>query len=277
MKCRKKKIEIIIGMALVFTVLGDGIIACRSRAEPETDTPVLVTEYVSVPAYTDRVISAVQPQSVDDGYMDSLMSRMLETYNEVRETDYESWTDEQVTYTTQGRYTSEEEWRKYLQEKYREVEQEQAKDDAAQLILSEIVSETELTGYDEEDFAAVRETVAGQLIYGNGFTSKEELLEGLELSEKEYDAMVDEYAKESLKYDYVISAIAEAEGLEPTEDEMVQAEEEHMAGILEMGYTETDVYYQEELEHWKEKKEEYRLSLTLENMRDFLYENNDIK
>ncbi len=277
MKCRKKKIKIIIGMALVFTVFGGGIIACRSRAEPEVKAPVLVTEYVSVPSYTGRVISAVQPQSVDDDYMDSLMSRMLEMYNEVRGMDYESWTDEQVDYTTQGRYTSEEEWRDYLQEKYRDVEQEQAKDDTAQLILSEIVSETELTGYDEGDYAVAREAVAGQLVYGNGFTSKEELLEGLELSEKEYDDMVNEYAKESLKYDYVTSAIAEAEGLEPTEDEMTQAEEEHMAGVLEMGYTETDAYYQEELEHWKEEKEEYSLFLMSENVRDFLYENNDIK
>ena len=277
MKCRKKKIKIIIGMALVFSVFGNGLIACRSRAEPEMKTPVLVTEYVSVPSYTNRVISAAQPRLVDDGFMDSLMARMLETYNEVRGTDYKSWTDEQVAYTTQGRYASETEWRKYLKEKYREVEQEQAKENTAQLILSEIVSETELIGYDEEDFAAARETVAGQLIYGNGFTSKEELLEGLELSEKEYNNMVNEYAKESLKYDYVTSAIAEAEGLEPTEDEMTQAEQEHMAGVLEMGYTETDDYYQEELEHWKEEKEEYRLSLMSENVRDFLYENNNIK
>ena len=50
-----------------------------------------------------------------------------------------------------------------------------------------------------------------------------------------------------------------------------------MAGVLEMGYTETDAYYQEELEHWKEEKEEYSLFLMSENVRDFLYENNDIK
>ena len=133
--------------------------------------------------------------------------------------------------------------------------------------------------YDADNLARAKagEAVAGQLVYGNGFTSKEELLEGLELSEKEYDDMVNEYAKESLKYDYVTSAIAEAEGLEPTEDEMTQAEEEHMAGVLEMGYTETDAYYQEELEHWKEEKEEYSLFLMSENVRDFLYENNDIK
>ena len=89
--------------------------------------------------------------------------------------------------------------------------------------------------------------------------------------------MVDEYANESLKYAYVISAIAEAEGLEPTEDEMAQAEEEHMAGVLEMGYTEADAYYQEELEHWKEEEERYRLSLMSKNVRDFLYENNHMQ
>ena len=104
-----------------------------------------------------------------------------------------------MAYTTQGRYASEAEWRAYLKEKYKNIERDQAKEDAAQLILSEIVSETELTGYDVEDFAAAREAAASQLIYGNGFTSKEELLEGLKLSEKDYDAMADEYAKEALK------------------------------------------------------------------------------
>lgn len=276
MKCRKKKIWMMIGALAVLAVIG-GSFVCQIRAEPEKKSPVLITEYVSVPAYTGRIFSPVKPESVDDDYMDSLMSRMLETYNEVRGTDYESWTDDQVAYTTQGRYTSETEWRDYLKEKYRDVEREQAKEDMAQLILSEIVSETELTGYDEGDYAAAREAVAGQLVYGNGFTSKEELLEGLELSEKEYDDMVDEYANESLKYAYVISAIAEAEGLEPTEDEMAQAEEEHMAGVLEMGYTEADAYYQEELEHWKEKEERYRLSLMSKNVRDFLYENNHMQ
>ena len=276
MKCRKKKLWMVMGAAAVFAAIG-GSFVYRSRAEPEAKAPVLVTEYVSLPSYTGRVISAVQPQPVDDAYMDSLMSRMLETYNEVRGTNYESWTDEQVAYTTQGRYTSEAEWRDYLQTKYRDVEQEQAREDTAQLILSEIVSETKLTGYDAEDFAVAREAAASQLIYGNGYTNKEELLEGLKLSQKDYDAMADEYAKESLKYDYVISAIAEAEGLEPAEDEMMQAEEEHMAGVLEMGYSKTDDYYQEELEHWKEEEEGYRLSLMSENVREFLYENNDIK
>ena len=276
MKCREKRLWIVIGAVAVLSVIG-GSFVYRSRAEPEAKAPVLVTEYVSVPFYTGRVISPVEPQPVDEDYMDSLMSRMLETYNEVRGTDYESWTDDQVAYTTQGRYASEAEWRAYLKEKYKNIERDQAKEDAAQLILSEIVSETELTGYDVEDFAAAREAAASQLIYGNGFTSKEELLEGLKLSEKDYDAMADEYAKEALKYDYVISAIAEAEGLEPAEDEMKQAEEEHMAGVLEMGYTRTSDYYQEELEHWKKDEDGYRLSLMLENVREFLYENNDIK
>ena len=276
MKCRKKKLWMVIGAVAVLSVIG-GSFVYQSRAEPEAKAPVLVTEYVSIPSYTGRVISAVQPQPVDEDYMDSLMSRMLETYNEVRGTDYESWTDDQVAYTTQGRYASEAEWRAYLKEKYKNIERDQAKEDAAQLILSEIVSETEMTGYDVEDFAAAREAAASQLIYGNGFTSKEELLEGLKLSEKDYDAMADEYAKEALKYDYVISAIAEAEGLEPAEDEMKQAEEEHMAGVLEMGYTRTSDYYQEELEHWKKDEDGYRLSLMLENVREFLYENNDIK
>ena len=276
MKCREKRLWIVIGAVAVLSVIG-GSFVYRSRAEPEAKAPVLVTEYVSVPFYTGRVISPVEPQPVDEDYMDSLMSRMLETYNEVRGTDYESWTDEQVAYTTQGRYTSEAEWRDYLQTKYRDMEQEQAREDTAQLILSEIVSETKLTGYDAEDFAVAREAAASQLIYGNGYTNKEELLEGLKLSEKDYDAMADEYAKESLKYDYVISAIAEVEGLEPAENEMMQAEEEHMAGVLEMGYSKADDYYQEELEHWKEEEEGSRLSLMSETVREFLYENNDIK
>ena len=78
---------------------------------------VITTEYVSVPAYTGRTFSAVEPQKVDARYMDNLMSRMLETYNQIRGTDYQAWTDDQVSYTTQGEYSTEAEWREYLREK----------------------------------------------------------------------------------------------------------------------------------------------------------------
>ena len=58
-----------------------------------------------------------------------------------------------------------------------------------------------------------------------------------------------------LKLDYVTQTIAEAESLEPSEAELMEAEEEYGA---------------EEMEGWKRAK-------TAENVREFLVDNNDIE
>lgn len=233
MRCSRKKRKFVIGAVIVAVLAAIGVTSVyQSRAEPEKSRPVLITEYVSIPAYTGRTFSAVQARSVDDDYMDSLMSRMLATYNKVRGTDYEAWTDEQVAYTTQGQYTSEKEWRAYLKEKYRKVEQQQAKEDTALFILSEIVSESRLTGYAEEDLEAAKESAASRLIFENGFSSRKGLLDELELTEKEYADLVEVSAKEALKYDYVISAIAEKEELEVAEEDNVYDMSEKVIDFL---------------------------------------------
>ena len=254
MNKRKKIIWTAIGAVIILAAAGGCVFAYRSRAEPEIEA-VITTDYVSVPAYTGRTFSAVEPQKVDDRYMDNLMSRMLETYNQIRGTDYESWTDEQVAYTTQGRYTSEAEWRDYLYEKYTEIEQQRAKADTGQSILKEVSSEAVLFQFDENDYAAAEEDVTEQLILGNGFTSREEFLQELEWSENEYRDKVEEAVLENLKFDYVTQAIAEAEGLEPSEAELMEAEEKYGA---------------EEMEGWKRVK-------TTENVGEFLVDNNDIE
>ncbi len=271
----KKGCRIMIGVAAFFAVTGGWLY--RNVGQIAVESEAIVTKYVAVPQYTERHFTGREPQSVDEAYMDSLMSEMLTAYNEIKGTQYDSWTDEQVACTTQGLYTTEEDWRQYLQGKYTEIEKQYAKDETAQRILSEIVSETELLGYNEIDYANMEETVIGQFIYGNGFTSEEELLEGLELSQQDYRNMVYEYTLQSLKMDYVTEAIAKAEGLLPSETELEDAKKEHMDEVLKLGYTAADEYYREELKHWEEEEEAYRQTLTAEAVRNFLYENNHIQ
>lgn len=254
MNKQKKIIGTVIRIVLLLAAAGGCVIAYRSRAEPEMET-VITTEYVSVPAYTGRTFSAVEPQKVDARYMDNLMSRMLETYNQIRGTDYQSWTNDQVSYTTQYEYTTEAEWRDYLCDKYTEIERQRAKVDTGQMILKEISSDAILLQSDENDYAAAEEEVTKQLILGNGFSSKEELLQELEWSENEYQNKVEKTVLENLKFDYVTQAIAEAEGLEPSETELMEVEKE---------------YGSEEMEEW-------RKAATAEKVREFLYDNNDIK
>lgn len=254
MNKRKKIIWTAIGAVIILAAAGGCVFAYRSRAEPEIETAI-TTDYVSVPVYTGRTFSAVEPQKVGDRYMDNLMSRMLETYNQIRGTDYQAWTDDQVSYTTQGEYSTEAEWREYLREKYAEIEQQRAKADTGQMILKEISSEAVLLQFNESDYAAAEEDVAEQLILGNGFTSIEELLQELEWSEDEYQDKAEEAVLENLKLDCVTQAIAEAEGLEPSEAELMEAEEE---------------YGSEKMEGWKRAK-------TIENVRKFLVDNNDIE
>lgn len=261
-------------MTLFLAVTG-GLLSIRA-GQLSAERTVIAAKYVAVPNYTGRNFTGIKSQAVDEAYMDNLMSEMLTAYNEIRGTGYDVWTDEQVKYTTQGMYMKEADWRAYLQEKYAEIEKQYAKDDTARMILSEIVSESELLGYNELDYADMEASVIGQLIYGNGFASEEEMVKGLELSEEEYQNMVEEYTLQSLKIDYVTEAIAEAEDLQPSEAELEAAKKEHMEGVLEMGYTEDDDYYKEELEHWENEEDDYRLFLMAEAVKDFLYENNHI-
>ena len=90
---------------------------------------------------------------------------------------------------------------------------------------------------------------------GKGITSREEFLQELEWSENEYRDKVEEAVMENLKFDYVTQAIAEAEGLEPSEAELMKAEEKYGA---------------EEMEGWKRAK-------TAKNVGEFLVDNNDIE
>lgn len=233
---------------LLAAVAGGCIVIYRSRAEPERSSTV-TTEYVIVPSYTGQTFSALGPQDVDDIYMDDLMSRMLEVYNEIRETNYPVWTDEQVAYTTQGKYTTVSQWRDYLQKKYIEIEKQNARNDTAQMILAQIVSESALLGYDQEDYETAKQEVEQQIILGNGFSEKEELLQAQQWSEEEYQDKIQETALELLKQTYVIQAIAEAEGLEPTEAEITDE---------------------------KEKEEWFRTEM-VNRVKDFLYNNNSIK
>lgn len=244
---KTRKCRTVAAVLAVFFMLSaaGGIAACRNLAGAERTGETERTEkgragYVILPEYTGRPFSAVKPQTVDEAYMDGLMSEMLAMYNEIRGTSYEAWTDEQVSYTTQGRYKSEADWRAYLQEKYTRVEQEKARDATAQLILLEIASEAELT-------------------------------------ESGRQSMEEEHALESRKLWYVTEAIAAAEGLEPGENEIKAAREEHMSGVLEMGYREEDSYYREELEHWEKEEESFRQTLRTEAVKEFLYENNVIR
>ena len=238
---------------LLAAVAGGCIVIYRSREEPKR-LSTMNTEYVVVPSYTGQIFSAVEPQDVDDIYMDDLMSRMLEVYNEIRETNYPVWTDEQVAYTTKGKYTTASEWRDYLQKKYIEIEKQNARNDTAQMILAQIVSESTLLGYDQEDYEKAKKQVEQQIIFGNGFSEKEEFLQAQQWSEEEYQDKIQETALELLKQMYVIQAIAEAEGLEPTEAEAAEAE----------------------IADEKDREEWFRTE-RVSRVKDFLYNNNSIK
>ena len=93
-----------------------------------------------------------------------------------------------------------------------------------------------------------------QIIFGNGFSEKEEFLQAQQWSEEEYQDKIQETALELLKQMYVIQAIAEAEGLEPTEAEAAEAE----------------------IADEKDREEWFRTE-RVSRVKDFLYNNNSIK
>ena len=138
--------------------------------------------------------------------------------------------------------------------KYTEIERQNSRRDTGQMLLAEIASESRLLGYEPDDYREAEEYAEKQLIFGNGFSDKEDLLRELNWSENEYQDRVDETAENILKLRYVVQAVAETEDLAPSEAELAEAEKE----------------YGEEIESWKEM-------ITLNRVREFLYENNRIK
>ncbi len=141
-----------------------------------------------------------------------------------------------------------------MQKKYIEIEKQNARNDTAQMILAQIVSESTLLGYDQEDYEKAKKQVEQQIIFGNGFSEKEEFLQAQQWSEEEYQDKIQETALELLKQMYVIQAIAEAEGLEPTEAEAAEAE----------------------IADEKDREEWFRTE-RVSRVKDFLYNNNSIK
>lgn len=209
--------------------------------------------------------------------MEDLKQRSLELYNQIKGTSYEDWTDELVETTTDGRFRTEEAWTAYMQEGYQKVEKEAAFQETAWKVFEQILSETKLLQYEKEDYTFAEKKLIEQCVYGNGYFSLEEYLEDCGITEEELKKELREDVLESLKSQYAIEAIAQAEGLIPTAEEMEGYKEEHMEGVVEMGYRKSDPYYQEELEHYEKEEPWYRLNLMTENVLDFLYQNSIVE
>jgi len=88
-----------------------------------------------------------------------------------------------------------------------------------------LIEDTEIIKYDEKELKERRELIEENYklnVQYAGYDSVKEFLKENELTEEDYEAYIDEYAKSDLKNDMVTFAIAQKEGLEVTDEEYAE-------------------------------------------------------
>lgn len=249
---------------------------CSSKTEQEETTFAIEGKYVNVAQYKDVEVQEVTPTKVDEEYLDSKLNNVVSIYNSYMGTEYSDLSDETVQAVTGGVYQTRDEWANALKDEYQDGEDESAVWDMGNAVLQQVIANSEIKGYNEIDYDEEYQSCIEGFLGSSGVETVEEYCEENDMTEEEFYTMVDETAVYNLGYDYIVEAIAEEEGLMPTNEEMEELKNEHMEQILLMGYTEDDEYYQEELEHWESEEDSYRMNLIYEKLIPFLYENANV-
>lgn len=251
---------------------------CQSEDADITSasTFAIETHYVNVAPYKNIEVQEVTPTKVDEEYLDSKLNNVVSIYNSYMGTEYSDLSDETVQAVTGGVYQTRDEWANALKDEYQDGEDESAVWDMGNAVLQQVIANSEVKGYNEIDYDEEYQSCIEGFLGSSGVETVEEYCEENDMTEEEFYTMVDETAVYNLGYDYIVEAIAEEEGLMPTNEEMEELKNEHMEQILLMGYTEDDEYYQEELAHRESEEDSYRMTMIYEKLIPFLYENANV-
>ena len=251
---------------------------CQSEDADITSasTFAIETQYVNVAPYKNIEVQEVTPTKVDEEYLDSKLNNVVSIYNSYMGTEYSDLSDETVQAVTGGVYQTRDEWANALKDEYQDGEDESAVWDMGNAVLQQVIANSEVKGYNEIDYDEEYQSCIEGFLGSSGVETVEEYCEENDMTKEEFYTMVDETAVYNLGYDYIVEAIAEEEGLMPTNEEMEELKNEHMEQILLMGYTEDDEYYQEELAHRESEEDSYRMTMIYEKLIPFLYENANV-
>ena len=176
---------------------------------------------VKVAEYKGIEIKKEDPVTVDEAYLQGKFQNVVDFYNTYTGSEYEGTDDETVAAVTGGTYSTYEEWADSVRNGYTEGEAEDAITNMAQAVFSEVFSKSELLGYTQEEYDEEKAAVEAGFLSYSGASSIEEYQEMEELTSEEYAEVLDTTVLYFLKYRYVLDAIGTAEGIAPTEEEIL--------------------------------------------------------
>lgn len=230
---------------------------------------------VKVAEYKGIEVKKEDPITVDEEYLQGKFQNVVDFYNTYTGSEYESADDETVAAVTGGTYSTYEEWVDSVRDGYAEGEAEDAVTNMAQAVFSEVFSNSELLGYTQEEYDKEKAAVEEGFLSYSGAGSIEEYQEMEELTPEEYAEVLDTTVLYFLKYRYVLDAIGAAEGIAPTEEEIL---DEYIYGHLENDLLEEgSEEWNEEYELLMESYDDFYYSELFSRVLDFLYENADIQ
>lgn len=260
----KKVIAVILlGIMLLQTGCGTGVVYA------------IENDKVKVAEYKGIEINKEEPIAVDDEYLKGKFQNVVDFYNTYTGSEYEGTDDETVAAVTGGTYSTYEEWEDSVQDGYTEGEAEAAVTNMAQAVFSEVFSKSKLLGYTPKEYDEEKTAVEEGFLSYSGASSIEEYQEMEELTPEEYVEVLDTTVLYFLKYRYVLDAIGMAEGIAPTEKDILdEYVYDHLENdLLEEGSEE----WNEEYKLLMESYDDYYYSELFSRVLDFLYENADVQ
>ncbi len=129
--------------------------------------------------------------------------------------------------------SNEEEYKAYIKETLLKSKQEEADYSAKTAIYQQIVGDTEITAYPEEEVAAQIEKLTTQYKDYAAANNKEweDFVKELFKSEEDFNTAVDEYVRQAIKTKLTIYALCSKEGITVTDEEFTERVKQYLEAM----------------------------------------------
>lgn len=232
-------------------------------------------EQVKVAEYKGLSVKKVDAVTVDADYLAEKFSGVVDYYNSFMNTNYSGTDDETVVAVTGGNFATYDDWCANVKAGYVRGEQENAVADMSQILWDKVFQNSELVNYSNEDYDSQKQSVEESLLAYDNVETVADYCKAEEITEEEYQKILDETTLYFLKYYAILEAIGSKEGISPTKEE-IQSEyiDEHMKQLSEPeGSEEWNAEYEATMEMY----DDYYYSELSKRVFNLLYENAQIK
>ena len=239
------------------------------------DTYAIENDHVKVAEYRGISVKKMEPVTVDADYLAEKFAGVVEYYNSFMNTSYSGTDDDTVAAVTGGSFSTYDDWCENVRAGYTRGEQENATTDMAQAVWNVVFQNSELGSYTKEEYEDRKQSVEESMLAYDDVKTVEDYCKVEDITEEQYQKILDETTLYFLKYYAILDAIGEQEGICPTKEEIqTNYIDEHMKQLdSEAGSEEWNAEYEAAMELY----DDYYYSELINRVFNFLYENADIK